>query len=306
MTNRRSPAVAGQFYPGDRAGCRAELIEILGESPERRHEAAALGAAVPVGGVVPHAGWVYSGAVAGCVLREIARGVTPDTVVIFGADHWGEARQRAQLDPEGSWLTPLGEVAVDASFAARVLDRAAGEIEARAESHRREHSIEVQVPLVQELWPKARIVPILVGPRVGAAQVGRWVADVAGADEAVVAIGSTDLTHYGPHYDFTPHGRGRAALDWVKHTNDAAILALATTMRADEIVAEALRHQNACGPGAMAAAIAFAVARGATRGRLLSYTTSHDVRPRGEPQDFVGYAGIVFDARHARRAAPLA
>ncbi len=306
MTSRRSPAVAGQFYPGDRAGCRAELAAILGTANVPPLASPTAATVVPVAGVVPHAGWTYSGAVAGRVLCEIAAHRTPSTVVLFGADHWGEARTRPQLHPAGSWLTPLGEVAVDAALAERVLVHASGEIEACAEAHRREHSIEVQVPLLQTLWPQARILPILVGPRARAADVGRLVAEASAGDEGVIAIGSTDLTHYGPNYDFTSHGHGRAALDWVKGTNDAGIIALATALSADEIVPEALRHLNACGPGAMAAAIGFALARGAVRGRLLAYTTSHDVHPRGEPRDFVGYAGIVFDAPALRSAAALA
>ena len=215
--------------------------------------------------------------------------------MVFGADHWLEAARRAQVYPDGAWTTPLGDVAIDADLAARVVDLGGGAIEARAEAHRREHSIEVQIPLIQALWPEARVLPILVGPAAEPARVGELVAQAVSDRDDVVALGSTDLTHYGPNYDFTSHGRGRAALTWVRDVNDAAMVAAATAMRPDGVLDEANRHANACGPGAIAAAIVFARECGAARGRLVEYTTSYDVLPRGEPSDFVGYAGVLFE-----------
>ncbi len=248
----------------------------------------------PVGCVVPHAGWVYSGAVAGHVLARVASKLAPSTVVLFGADHWGEARRRAQVYPDGVWASPLGDAAIDADLAASICGEAGDLVESRASAHRREHSIEVQVPLVQWLWPSAKIVPLLVSPGDDAPELGRRVARAVEGRSDVLALGSSDLTHYGPGYEFTPRGGGRQALEWVKSANDAAIIQVMTSMRTDEVVPESERHRNACGAGAIAAVIAFSRARGAERGELVEYTTSHDVRPRGEPVDFVGYAGVVF------------
>lgn len=291
MRNRRLPAVAGRFYPAEERRCRDEVAALLAEHAVAAPESDA----VPVGGIVPHAGWMFSGRVAAHVLCEIAAQRTPATVVVFGADHWLEASRHAQVYPEGAWSTPLGDVPIDAALGARVVELGRGAIQARADAHRREHSIEVQIPLIQALWPAASVLPILVGPGAEPALVGRAVAEAAADRDDVLALGSTDLTHYGPSYDFTSHGRGRAALAWVRDVNDAAMVAAATAMRGDEVLAEANRHANACGPGAVAAAIAFARARGAARGRLVEYTTSHDVHPRGEPSDFVGYAGVLFE-----------
>ena len=108
-----------------------------------------------------------------------------------------------------------------------------------------------------------------------------------------VVIGSTDLTHYGDNYGFTPAGYGAAAQNWMKK-NDEHIVGLALTMRPDKILTEAALSHNACGPGAMAATVAAAKAMGAIEGTLLEYTTSYDVYPDGEFEMAVGYAGIVF------------
>lgn len=292
MRNRRLPAVAGRFYPAEERRCRDEVAELLAR---HARPARAENAAAPVAGLVPHAGWMFSGAVAAHVMCEIAAVRSPGTVVVFGADHWLEAARHAQVYPDGSWSTPLGDVAIDSDLAERVVELGGGAIESRAEAHRREHSIEVQLPLIQGLWPEARLLPILVGPAANPTRVGRLVARAAAERDDVVALGSTDLTHYGPNYDLTSHGRGRAALAWVREVNDAAMVAAATAMRPDDVLDEASRHANACGPGAIAAAIGFARECGAAHGRLVEYTTSHDVLPRGEPLDFVGYAGVLFE-----------
>lgn len=290
MRNRRLPAVAGRFYPAEERRCRDEVAALLaGGAPREPHDG------IPVAGIVPHAGWMFSGAVAAHVMCEIASRCTPRTVVLFGADHWLEAARHAQLYADGVWTTPLGDVSIDAELAVRVEEVGRGIVQARADAHRREHSIEVQVPLIQGLWPGARVLPILIGPAAEPELVGRLVARAAADRADVVALGSSDLTHYGPNYDFTSHGRGRAALAWVREVNDAAMVAATTAMRPDEVLAEANCHANACGPGAIAATLAFARERGAAHGRLVDYTTSHDVHPRGEPTDFVGYAGVVFE-----------
>ena len=107
-------------------------------------------------------------------------------------------------------------------------------------------------------------------------------------------VGTTDLTHYGrAYYGFAPAGAGERALEWAR-ANDEQVLDLILAMRAEDIVAEAAAHHNACGGGAIAGTIAAARALGAEKGYLLEYTTSHDVMPRGPATDFVGYAAIVF------------
>jgi hypothetical protein len=187
-------------------------------------------------------------------------------------------------------------MSIDDALAAALLGLLHGLVIDWPAAHAQEHSIEVQLPFIQHLFPDARILPVAVPPLDTAPEVGRQVAQVARTlGRRAVAVGSSDLTHYGPRYGMAPAGTGQAALDWT-HANDRALLDLAVQLRAEEIVPEARVHHNACGAGAIAAAIAFAVELGATQGTLLHYTTSHEVMPTGRPSDMVGYGAVAFTA----------
>jgi len=284
----RRPVVAGQFYPADRAGCVRMIEECLPDRlpddlPERI-----------VAGVVPHAGWVYSGPTAAKVFAAIRARSAPETFVLLSAVHrWGAAWPAVY--PSGAWATPLGEAEVDADLAQAVLEEGKGLLVDAPEAHAGEHSTEVQVPFIQHLFPNARILPIMVPSDEGATSVGEVVARAIGAaDREVVVVGTTDLTHYGAmYYGFAPAGTGERALEWVR-ANDERLINLMLEMRAEEIVPETEAHRNGCGGGAVAATVAAARALGAERGVLLEYTTSHHVRPHGPATDFVGYAAVVF------------
>ena len=104
-------------------------------------------------------------------------------------------------------------------------------------------------------------------------------------------IGSTDLTHYGPNYDFTVKGVGKEALDWVKNTNDKRMCDLFVAMKAEEILTEAQKHYNACCNAAVSTAIITLQNLGAKKGELIRYYTSYDIQPGSS---FVGYAGVIY------------
>lgn len=291
MTHVRSPCVAGSFYPGEPGSC-VELLRrcLAGDEPRE-------GLPDPiVAGIVPHAGWVFSGPTAGLVFRAILSGEGIDTFILFGAVHRPWGIPDPAIDARGLWSTPLGDVAIDEELAGTLLGELGDQIMDYARAHNDEHSLEVQIPFIQHMFPSSKIVPIAVPPGPDShtlgARVARIVKDRAGG--RVVALGSSDLTHYGEHYGFTPRGLGSEALRWAKEENDASILDLALAMKAEDIVQDAEQRMNACGPGAMAAAVGYAREMGSTRGVLLEHTTSHDVRPEGEPRYFVGYAGLVF------------
>ncbi|HOX27852.1 MAG TPA: AmmeMemoRadiSam system protein B [bacterium] len=285
MSEIRYSCVAGAFYPESRVECTAELEEYTRGGGLSEN-------ITPVAGIAPHAGWVYSGATAGKVFSYFKEHSAPDTFVIFGASHRYVGSQAVMLD-KGRWETPLGMVDIDEEFAGKLLGGSDGLV-AGAAPHAGEHSIEVQVPFIKYLFPEARIVPIIVpaGPDAGilGASIGKIMNEVGN----VVALGSTDLTHYGFEYGFAPKGVGEEALKWVREVNDRRMIDLAANMRAGEIVEEARTYHNACGAGAVSATIAAAAACGAKKGYLVEYTTSHDVIPRGRPSMFVGYAGMVF------------
>ncbi|HEC33426.1 MAG TPA: AmmeMemoRadiSam system protein B [Chloroflexi bacterium] len=284
----RRPVVAGQFYPADRAGCIRMIEECL---PDRLPDD------LPqriVAGVVPHAGWVYSGPTAARVFAAIRSRSTPQTFVLFSAMHrWGAAQPAVYAT--GAWTTPLGEAKVDADLAQAVLEEGAGLLVDAPEAHTGEHSAEVQVPFIQHLFPHVRILPILIPPDEQAVPAGEAVAQaIVGAKKVVVVVGTTDLTHYGAtYYGFAPAGTGERALKWVR-ANDERVINLMLEMEAEEIVPEAAAHHNACGGGAVAATVAAARALGVQKGVLLEYTTSYDVMGRGPASDFVGYAAVVF------------
>ena len=289
---KRKSIVAGQFYPGQHDSCVDEINECL--------DARTLSEPLPetiVAGIVPHAGWTFSGSLAALVFSAIRQQHEKvHTFVIFGAAH-GYFGQSPVVYDRGSWITPLGEVAIDEELADAVLS--AGPVVSDASAHRAEHSIEVQVPFVQYLFPGAKILPIIVPPREQAVALGNSIGQIINKDEhkKIVCIGSTDLTHYGPRYGFTPMGVSEDALKWADSVNDKKFIDLALKLEPERLLADAAENCNACGAGAAAAAIAAAKQIGKTEGLLLVHANSNEVmlRKMGTASaDSVGYAAIVF------------
>jgi AmmeMemoRadiSam system protein B len=288
----RKPIVAGQFYPGQRNSCVAEINECL-----RQERPADLLPETIVAGIVPHAGWTFSGSLAALVFSAIKqRHDNVNTFVIFGAAHGYYGSSPAVYD-KGSWLTPLGEVAVDENLADAVLKSDVAVSDTSA--HEYEHSIEVQVPFIQHLFADAKILPILTPPNEQAISLGEVVGNIIKQQQhkKFVCIGSTDLTHYGPRYGFTPMGTGANALQWASKVNDKEFIDLALKLKPQKMLASAAENYNACGAGAAAAAVAAAKKLGKTKGLLLAHTNSNEVMMKkmgyGSAES-VGYAAIVF------------
>jgi hypothetical protein len=287
----REPIVAGQFYPGQRDACLKEIQACLasGRLPPRLP-------ATIVAGIAPHAGWTFSGDLAALVFAAIReRRDVVDTFVLFGTAH-GYFGPRPAVDAGSSWQTPLGTVDINTALRDALL--AEELVVSDSAAHRGEHSIEVQVPFIQHLFPDARILPVIVPPHSSAVAFGERAADVIAARGArVVYLGSTDLTHYGPRYGFTPMGPGTEGLRWAHEVNDAEFIDAAVRVEPQRLLSDALEKQNACGPGAAAAATAAARKLGATQGVLLAQTNSNQVmraKMGTTGRDSVGYAAIVF------------
>jgi AmmeMemoRadiSam system protein B len=296
----REPAAAGLFYPAEPKRCRAELEACLPSLSGPEHLPAQI-----VGGVVPHAGWTYSGAVAARTFAAIAGQRRPGTIVVFGATH-RSMKCDAAVFGRGAWQTPLGTIEIDERLAAR-LSADCPLIADDPYAHEEEHSIEVQVPFIQHFFPRSRLVPVLVMPRSAAVEIGRAAARVMRDSQAdAVFIGSTDLTHYGPGYGMTSHGAGAEGLRWARDENDRRMIDLLLSMKAESVVAEARSHQNACGGGAIAACVAACREAGAIEGCLLQHTTSAEVAAAtglGRSSDAVGYASVVFGRLTAEASA---
>jgi AmmeMemoRadiSam system protein B len=287
----RRPIVAGQFYPGQHYSCIDEINlcidarAVSEELPERI-----------VAGIVPHAGWTFSGSLAALVFSAIKQqDEKVHTFVIFGAAH-GYFGPPA-LCEKGFWETPLGNIAIDEELADAVLS--GGSAVANRGAHTSEHSIEVQVPFIQYLFAGAKILPVIVPPSEHAVTLGTRVGEIISRDEnkKIVCIGSTDLTHYGPRYGFTPKGTGKKALEWAGSVNDREFIDFALKMEPEHLLNSAGENLNACGPGAAAATIAAAKKLGAERGVLLAHTNSNEImleKMGTTSSDSVGYAAIVF------------
>lgn len=293
----REPAVAGTFYPRDQAQCLTQLQACLDRAALHAPTDDPLaGVERIIGGIVPHAGWVCSGAVAARVYTALAARPHPATVIVFGAVHVMHGKT-ASVFPSGAWETPLGLVTVDARLVERICGQT-GLLESVPHAHDTEHSIEVQLPFIRHLLPDAAIVPIMVPPTDKAVSLGAAVGRTCKSYHVeAVFIGSTDLTHYGPGYGCAPNGVGPAGLEWARNVNDRRMIDLILALRDADVVAEAGSNENACGAGAIAATIAASKAYGATRATLLEHTTSFEVLREliSEPmRDAVGYTAIAF------------
>ncbi len=242
---------------------------------------------------MPHAGWFFSGATAAKVFLSIQAQKAPDAFILLGAVHVPGVRKNS-IYSSGSWSTPLGEIKVNGDIAAMLLGELPGLLADNPQAHVYEHSIEVQTPMIKYLFPKTSIVPIAVPPGEEAVALGEGIGRViAGRGLNAVVIGSTDLTHYGDNYGFSPAGYGPKAYQWMRE-NDERIIRLALELRAGDILEEAEKNSNACGPGAMSATVAASKVMGSKSGVLLEHVTSYDVYPQGEFEMAVGYAGIIF------------
>ncbi|MBN2457115.1 MAG: AmmeMemoRadiSam system protein B [Sedimentisphaerales bacterium] len=288
----RRPIVAGQFYPDRQDLCLGEIKQCIQEGAVDKPLAETI-----VAGIVPHAGWTFSGPLAAMVFSAIKQqNKQVHTFVVFGAAH-GYFGQTPAVYDKGAWLTPLGEIAIDQELADSIVET--GTAAGNSDVHRNEHSIEVQIPFIQHLFPGAKILPILVPQWDDAVKLGVSTGRIIKSEKqkTIVCIGSTDLTHYGPRYGFTPMGVGAEALNWAREVNDKKFIDLAINLEAEQMLASAAENCNACGPGAAAAAVAAAKELGKTSGFLLAHTNSNEVMLRkmgSSGTDAVGYAAIIF------------
>jgi len=265
----RTPAVAGSFYPADPDVLTRDLDRLAaGRRPPPSPRAVAL--------MVPHAGYVYSGGVAASTYT--AAGLSR-RVVLLGPNHTGAGEAIAVVE-RGAWRTPLGEAPVDAALAAAIL-AACRAARADTEAHRREHSLEVQIPFLQHLVTGLSVVPICVGTRRLEAllDLGRAVAEaVAAAGDEVLIVLSSDMSHYQP-----------AA---VARRDDDRALARVLALDPEGLHREVTGGDiSMCGVAPVVAGIEAARRLGGRDARLVAYGNSGD--RNGDYQSVVGYAGVA-------------
>lgn len=264
--NIRPPAVAGMFYPGDPDLMLAELRGYLNAAPR--------GEAHPLAAVSPHAGWYYSGHVAGALFAAIG---VPDRVILIGPNHRGRGAPLA-LDPHDGWRFPFGDVAVDGELGALLL-RYCPLLEEDAAAHAREHSLEVIVPFLHAKNRAVKIAPLCIGTH-SPAKLQPLAAAVARAarETGALVVASSDMTHY--------------LADKAARAIDGRMIETLKSLDAEKILEAALENQALCGAGPVFVAVAAAVENGAREFGVVRYATSGDIE--GKRDAVVGYGGFVI------------
>lgn len=278
---------AGSWYPGNEMECRMAIEDFAGAAlpcPE--------GTDTVIGGIVPHAGWVYSGSIAYNVIKCLSLPKDPETCIIFGRHlHPGGDNY---IMVTGAWATPLGNLEIDSDLASALSREFNFTIET-ADHYEPDNTIELQLPFIKYFFSDIKIVPIGLPPKSESLKIGKRAAEISKElNRSTIVLGSTDLTHYGYNYGYVPKGVGDEAVKWVKDVNDRRIVERMVKMEERGVIEEANRNQNACCSGAVGAAIAAAKELGAKRAKQMIYSTSYDVRP---DNSFVGYVGVLlFDS----------
>jgi MEMO1 family protein len=264
----RQPAVAGRFYPGSRQSLSKAVNDYLG--PPQGHGTA-------LGIIAPHAGYIYSGAVAGSTYAQVD---VPDRVVILGPNHTGLGRSRKALWPQGTWETPAGKVPVDAELAAAIA-RLDPTVAPDPLAHLQEHGLEVHLPFLLARNPNVQIVPIVLAglSLKEAEQLGEAIAEAyseIGAPPFIVA--SSDMSHYIPAAD--AKSLDSLALDRAVALDPKGLF---RTVEENDI--------SMCGYLPATAMLTAARKYNAKDAHVTRYANSGDVT--GDYDSVVGYAGVV-------------
>lgn len=269
LSKIRKPVVAGQFYPSSSEQLKKQ-IELLIDNKTAKKDAIAC--------MLPHAGYVYSGKVAGQTLSEIN---IKDTVILLGPNHTGYGAQFSIMT-EGVWQTPLGDVTIDSALAKEILQNSKY-LKEDTLAHVSEHSLEVELPFLQYFKEDFKIVPIaFLADEVGALKnVGIEIARVIrrlGKEGTITIVASSDMTHYEPKKD--AQRKDKEAITAILELNEDKLVEKISELRI-----------SMCGYAPVIVMISLAKALGAKSGRLVKYATSGDIT--GDTDSVVGYAGIV-------------
>ena len=236
--------------------------------------------------VSPHAGWYYSGLLA----SRAAASLEPDaeTVAVLGG-HLSDSPPLFAM--EDAVRTPFGQMEIDAQLRALLQEELGGD-----EDRYRDNTIEVLLPMVHFFFPNAKLLWLRLPAEIESFSAGKIISKTAAKlKRKINVLASTDLTHYGVNYGFSPQGSGKAALRWVREVNDAAFIKAVESGDSDEVLLRAERDRSACSVGAVLGAMGFAQAQGLAGARLLQYATSAEVNNEEEtPDSFVGYAAFTF------------
>lgn len=267
----RGPVYAGKFYPGSEASLRKQIEAFLDKDAKKINAKAV---------VLPHAGYIYSGAVAGKTISQVE---IKDTCIILGPNHTGNGAPFSIMT-EGFWKTPLGQVEIDKELAREILSESHF-LEEDELAHRFEHSLEVEIPFLQYFRKSCKIVPIVASTAdlKTYREIGEKIASAIkklGKENDVLIVASSDMTHYEPHEQ--AKAKDKEAIEAILKLDEEALL---KKIQALDI--------SMCGFAPVIIMLCCIKELGARQGRLVEYKTSGDVT-----KDFsavVGYAGIILN-----------
>ena len=280
--SRRNRFLPRGWYPVGKKECERDIESYLeGWAPPQ------LPSSKGLGGIIPHAGWYFSGKLAARVFSALKMRNKVDVVVLYGG-HLSTG-DLPRIVTEEACETPFGDIEIHTDFVKSLMKR----IEVKKESPTSgDNTVEVQLAMVKYFFPESKLVAVRSPLSLKAEVLGKEVAEVAKKEGiSILAIGSTDLTHYGPNYGFLNKGIGPVSVDWVKKENDKGFIDRALKMDAEGLLKHALENNSACSAGAAISSMATSKALGSEKGVLLDYYTSYDIMP---DNSFVGYAGIIY------------
>lgn len=264
----REPVVAGQFYPGNKSGLEKILQAMIHKKEKQEKVLCAIS---------PHAGYMYSGAVAGEVFSRL---MPKKLFVIIGPNHTGIGRPFS-VYPQGQWKTPLGSVEIDNEFT-RYLIGNSELFKADETAHAHEHSIEVQLPFLQYTMREFKIVPLCIGSlnlselKKAAQELAKTIKDLK---KDVTIVASSDMTHYEPHEE--------------AKTKDMQAISAILKLDEEELFDKVVKmHISMCGVAPVVIALHTAKAIGAKEAELVDYKTSGDAS--GDYSSVVGYGGVII------------
>ena len=291
----RNPAAIG-FYPGEKEELIASIENCFNQGPGGIPEVGSWSGEV-LGGIVPHAGYIYSGPVAAYTYAALAKSGAPDVVCLLGTSHTGYPA--IGLMSHGFWRTPLGDVEVDSEFSSLILKNTEIILDDTDEllkfPHNQEHNLEVQLPFLQYVFGEVKIVPITIPPRdpQSILEAGQSIAAALQQTSAkVYIIASTDMTHYGAQsYGYAPVGSApiERVIEFVYKT-DGTIINYIQNFDYKGLLHTAY-DTTMCGPGSAATLLVIAQELNAKEITTLKYATSYDIM--GNTDAIVGYLSAI-------------
>ena len=276
--NLRESFLPAPWYPRD----PGEISRFLSDTAKSQDKGQALAA------IAPHAGWRYSGKIAARAMTSLDG--TIETLVVIGGHL--PAGYPPLFAMEDAVSTPLGPMTINAALRAALLKKLGGK-----DDRYPDNTVEVLLPMARFFFPKASLLWLRLPAELPSFDAGEAIAQAAEhLGCAIAVLASTDLTHYGSHYNFSPKGTGPDALRWVREINDRHFIDAVISGDAAAVLERAETDSSSCSAGAVLGAMGFAAARSPGAARLLEYGTSVDGVRDDDIDSFVGYAAMVWEA----------